>query len=147
MTKTIHNNIRTDKVAKISFLSSFLQAERSASALRTFASLLQLLRQHDRTWWNGSWGINPESHLKVEQKSEGNLVKSNDQENCLWNRVSAVKSVSRNEVCKIGIEHYGFLFPCRCGSRIWSRGGPQLLRPKVADIAKRAFCGRGPGPA
>ena len=23
-----------------------------------------------------------------------------------------------------------------CGSRIWSRGGPQLLRPKVADIAK-----------
>ena len=50
MTKTIHNNIRTDKVAKISFLSSFLQDERSASALRTFASLLQLLRQHDRTW-------------------------------------------------------------------------------------------------
>ena len=32
--------------------------------------------------------------------------------------------------------------PCwlifRCGSRIWSRGGPQLLRPKVADIAKRS---------
>ena len=27
---------------------------------------------------------------------------------------------------------------CRCGSRIWSRGGPQLLRPKVADIAKRS---------
>ena len=26
----------------------------------------------------------------------------------------------------------------RCGSRIWSRGGPQLLRPKVADIAKRS---------
>ena len=24
----------------------------------------------------------------------------------------------------------------RCGSRIWSRGGPQVLRPKVADIAK-----------
>ena len=29
-------------------------------------------------------------------------------------------------------------WPCRCGSRIWSRGGPQLLRPKVADIAKRS---------
>ena len=27
------------------------------------------------------------------------------------------------------------------------KGGPQLLRPKVADVAKRAFCGRGPGPA
>ena len=26
----------------------------------------------------------------------------------------------------------------RCGSRIWSRGWPQLLRPKVADIAKRS---------
>ena len=26
----------------------------------------------------------------------------------------------------------------RCGSRIWSRGGPQLLRPKVADVAKRS---------
>ena len=26
----------------------------------------------------------------------------------------------------------------RCGSRIWSRGGPRLLRPKVADIAKRS---------
>ena len=26
----------------------------------------------------------------------------------------------------------------RCGSRIWSRGGPQVLRPKVADIAKRS---------
>ena len=26
----------------------------------------------------------------------------------------------------------------RCGSRIWSRGGPQLLRPKVADIVKRS---------
>ena len=26
----------------------------------------------------------------------------------------------------------------RCGSRIWSRGGPKLLRPKVADIAKRS---------
>ena len=26
----------------------------------------------------------------------------------------------------------------RCGSRIWSRGGPQLQRPKVADIAKRS---------
>ena len=24
----------------------------------------------------------------------------------------------------------------RCGSRIWSRGEPQLLRPKVADVAK-----------
>ena len=29
-------------------------------------------------------------------------------------------------------------WPSRCGSRIWSRGGPQLLRPKVADIAKRS---------
>ena len=28
--------------------------------------------------------------------------------------------------------------PYRCGSRIWSRGGAQLLRPKVADIAKRS---------
>ena len=30
--------------------------------------------------------------------------------------------------------------PCgfRCGSRIWSRAGPQLLRPKVADVAKRS---------
>ena len=26
----------------------------------------------------------------------------------------------------------------RCGSRIWSRGGPQLLRPKVPDIAKQS---------
>ena len=26
----------------------------------------------------------------------------------------------------------------RCGSRIWSRGGPQLLRPTVADVAKRS---------
>ena len=26
----------------------------------------------------------------------------------------------------------------RCGSRIWSRGGPQLPRPKVADVAKRS---------
>ena len=26
----------------------------------------------------------------------------------------------------------------RCGSRIWSGGGPQLLRPKVADIAKQS---------
>ena len=26
----------------------------------------------------------------------------------------------------------------RCGSRIWSRGRPQLLRPKVADVAKRS---------
>ena len=28
----------------------------------------------------------------------------------------------------------------------FGQGGPQLLRPKVADVAKRAFCGRGPGP-
>ena len=26
----------------------------------------------------------------------------------------------------------------RCGSRIWSRGGPQLQRPKVADVLKRS---------
>ena len=26
----------------------------------------------------------------------------------------------------------------RCGSRIWYKGGTQLLRPKVADIAKRS---------
>ena len=26
----------------------------------------------------------------------------------------------------------------RCGSRIWSRGGLQLLRPKVADVAKQS---------
>ena len=26
----------------------------------------------------------------------------------------------------------------RCGSRIWSRGGPQLLRLKVADVAKQS---------
>ena len=26
----------------------------------------------------------------------------------------------------------------RCGSRIWWRGGPQLLRLKVADVAKRS---------
>ena len=26
----------------------------------------------------------------------------------------------------------------RCGSRIWSRGGPQALRPEVADVAKRS---------
>ena len=26
----------------------------------------------------------------------------------------------------------------RCGSRIWSGRGPQLLRPKVADVAKRS---------
>ena len=31
---------------------------------------------------------------------------------------------------------YLFVKWFRCGSRIWSRGGPQLLRPKVADIAK-----------
>ena len=30
----------------------------------------------------------------------------------------------------------------RCGSRIWSRGGPQLLRPKVADIAKRSHASK-----
>ena len=30
------------------------------------------------------------------------------------------------------------LIRCRCGSRIWSRGGPQLQRPKVADVAKRS---------
>ena len=32
---------------------------------------------------------------------------------------------------------------CRCGSRIWSKGGPQLLRPKVADVMKQAICSRG----
>ena len=32
------------------------------------------------------------------------------------------------------VELYMFVF-CRCGSRIWSRGGPELLRPKVADVA------------
>ena len=26
----------------------------------------------------------------------------------------------------------------RCGSRIWSRDGPQVLRLKVADVAKRS---------
>ena len=31
-----------------------------------------------------------------------------------------------------------FIHWCRCGSRIWSRGGPQVLRPKVADVAKRS---------
>ena len=38
------------------------------------------------------------------------------------------------------IRFLGPLMLCnaRCGSRIWSRGGPQLLRPKVADIAKRS---------
>ena len=30
------------------------------------------------------------------------------------------------------------LYRSRCGSRIWSREVPQLLRPKVADIAKRS---------
>ena len=30
-------------------------------------------------------------------------------------------------------------FMNRCGSRIWSRGGPQVLRPKVADVAKRSY--------
>ena len=33
---------------------------------------------------------------------------------------------------------YWEIYNIRCGSRIWSRGGPQLLRPKVADIAKRS---------
>ena len=27
------------------------------------------------------------------------------------------------------------------------KGGAQVLRPKVADVAKRAICGWGPGPA
>ena len=30
----------------------------------------------------------------------------------------------------------------RCGSRIWSRGGAQLLRPKVADVVKRSHAGK-----
>ena len=30
------------------------------------------------------------------------------------------------------------LYLIRCGSRIWSRGGPQLLRPKVADVVKQS---------
>ena len=45
--------------------------------------------------------------------------------------------------CTIGLKTFPCLLrevpesklSCRCGSRIWSRGGPQLLRPKVADIA------------
>ena len=38
------------------------------------------------------------------------------------------------------LRHFNYvnLSHIRCGSRIWSRGGPQLLRPKVADIAKRS---------
>ena len=36
------------------------------------------------------------------------------------------------------ILHVTLQMECRCGSRIWSRGGPQLLRPKVADVAKRS---------
>ena len=28
----------------------------------------------------------------------------------------------------------------------FGQGGAQLLRPKVADVAKRAICGQGPGP-
>ena len=41
------------------------------------------------------------------------------------------------------------LSPGVCQVRIQDlvKGGPQLLRPKVADVAKRAFCGWGPGPA
>ena len=35
-----------------------------------------------------------------------------------------------------GIENLWNIFRCR--SRIWSRGGPQLLRPKVADVVKRS---------
>ena len=41
----------------------------------------------------------------------------------------------------------------RCGSRIWSRGVPaseadSCRRSEVeSHVAKRAFCGRGPGPA
>ena len=30
------------------------------------------------------------------------------------------------------------IYNSRCGSRIWSRGGPQLLRPKVADVVKQS---------
>ena len=29
----------------------------------------------------------------------------------------------------------------------FGQGGPQLQRPKVADVAKQAICGWGPGPA
>ena len=29
-----------------------------------------------------------------------------------------------------------YIVNLRCGSRIWSRGGAHLLRPKVADVAK-----------
>ena len=32
----------------------------------------------------------------------------------------------------------GNRIPYRCGSRIWSRGGAQLLRPKIADVVKRS---------
>ena len=45
---------------------------------------------------------------------------------------NCVINVSANNLSSIN------LAIVRCGSRIWSRGGPQLLRPKVADIAKRS---------
>ena len=45
----------------------------------------------------------------------------------LWNCYHGIVRLLSFRICDI-----------RCGSRIWSRGGPQLLRPKVADIAKRS---------
>ena len=45
-----------------------------------------------------------------------------------------------NAHCPSTIAKKSALVACgsRCGSRIWSRGGPQLLRPTVADVAKRS---------
>ena len=48
------------------------------------------------------------------------------------------KAVSKKTCLKISVIDQNMRTWDRCGSRIWSRGGPQLLRPTVADVAKRS---------
>ena len=45
---------------------------------------------------------------------------------------------SYSEISQNLVHHNKNVMISRCGSRIWSRGGPQVLRPKVADVAKRS---------
>ena len=58
-----------------------------------------------------------------------------------WYKIAMADEVCR-VCCKEGAKRCSgckLLFYCsRCGSRIRLRGGPQLLRPKVADVAKRS---------
>ena len=54
----------------------------------------------------------------------------------LWR---AVPSYGESWICPCLLSSVCISSVCiRCGSRIWSRGGPQVLRPKVADVAKRS---------